>query len=244
MSTNQTEILEELNLEEFEEMERMLTQEAFEEQEDRHPELMLLNKVSREKLGQGFGEFINTLAQKVGPETPIKIGESYAYLIITPLGVQTLCGYRLKPQDQFGIRLFELLQLLIVDLEDRDTNFKRRLQWEVNRAKGALQGFGRTTVAKKLSQSGRQAVLLVNRASEDLDPNILVINEADSKEYFLDEGCLVLVARYPGSSFSTHMVITSNLVPEGTVYTSTKALLSHQGDTDGDTVILLKVQEA
>jgi hypothetical protein len=33
-------------------------------------------------------------------------------------------------------------------------------------------------------------------------------------------------------------------VPEGTIYTPTKALLSHQGDTDGDTVLVLKVKGA
>ena len=240
-----TEILEILSEQELLEMESSLLEEQFNlelDEPDPYPELILLNKVTREKL-VGFGEFISELSKKVGPKTPIKVGESYANLVITPLGVLTLCGYRLRPQDQFGIRLYELLELLTVEFENRDLEFKKRLVWEVNRTKGALRAFGRTSVAKKFSQSGRVAALLVNRATEDIDPHIALINQKDSDRYFLEEGSLTLIGRYPGSSFSTHMIVINNLVPESTIYTSTKALLSHQGDTDGDTVLVLKVKE-
>jgi len=213
------------------------------EPEDKYSHLPLLNKVSRESLSEGFGEFINKLAQKVGNDTPIRIGETYSNLIVIPSAVKTL-GNRIQPKDTFGLRLFGLLELLTVDHELRDENFRKRLIWEVNRAKGALIAFGRTSIAKKLSQSGRAPAFLVNRSCDSISPDEVLIRPQDAEQLYLEEGCLVLVGRYPGSSFSCHKIVFNTRVPEGTIYTPTKALLSHQGDTDGDTVLVLKVKGA
>ena len=213
------------------------------EPEDKYSHLPLLNKVSRESLSEGFGEFINKLAQKVGNDTPIRIGETYSNLIVIPSAVKTL-GNRIQPKDTFGLRLFGLLELLTVDHDLRDENFRKRLIWEVNRAKGALIAFGRTSIAKKLSQSGRAPAFLVNRSCDSINPDEVLIRPQDAEQLYLEEGCLVLVGRYPGSSFSCHKIVFNTRVPEGTIYTPTKALLSHQGDTDGDTVLVLKVKGA
>lgn len=213
------------------------------EPEDKYSHLPLLNKVNRESLNEGFGEFINKLAQKVGNDTPIRIGETYSNLIIIPSAVKTL-GNRIQPKDTFGLRLFGLLELLTVDHELRDENFRKRLIWEVNRAKGALIAFGRTSIAKKLSQSGKAPAFLVNRSCDSISPDEALIRPEDAERLYLEEGCLVLIGRYPGSSFSCHKIVFNARVPEGTIYTPTKALLSHQGDTDGDTVLVLKVRGA
>jgi hypothetical protein len=210
------------------------------EHEDKYSHLPLLNKVNKESLNEGFGAFIDKLAQKVGEDTPVRIGETYSNLIIIPRAIRTL-GNHIQPKDTFGLRLFGLLELLTVEHELRDENFRKRLIWEVNRAKGALIAFGRTSIAKKLSQSGRAPAFLVNRACDSIDPNEVLIRPEDAERLFLEEGCLVLVGRYPGSSFSCHKVVFNPRVPEGTIYTPTKALLSHQGDVDGDTVLVLKI---
>jgi len=231
---------EESSLEYSEDLSTFDEFESEPECEDKYSHLPLLNKVSRESLNEGFGAFIDKLAQKVGNDTPVRIGESYSNLIVIPSAIRTL-GNHIQPKDTFGLRLFGLLELLTVEHELRDENFRKRLIWEVNRAKGALIAFGRTSIAKKLSQSGRAPAFLVNRSCDSINPDEVLIRPEDAERLFLEEGCLVLVGRYPGSSFSCHKVTLNPRVPEGTIYTPTRTLLSHQGDTDGDTVLVLKI---
>lgn len=212
------------------------------EQEEEEPTpIPLLSYIPPDRFKElGFGGFIASLAKQLGEHgwsKPVKLGLEHSNVIIIPRAIDSMSGKNITPRDTFGQRLYELIQTLCVppdkQLDESGhllTDFERKVRTEVNRTRGALLMFGKTSIAKKLTKSGRDCLMLCSRADELIGHHDVLVHPSDVAGTRIAHDEVCLVGRFPGSIFGAHRVYVTDTIPQGTCWTSCKSTLVHAGE--------------